>query len=326
MQLSKLKLIPLAAILSLLGVTGGARAEAYGYSYDNIFGLTITNPTGVISVAGTVDLSRATATLNGSSVVTGGAGVLDATQAARGAVAIGGNIFSPQGMTPTGYARGDAQIIGTQFPAFPAGATSTQAVGAAEALVSATGSADAAGRNGSSTGFAVDFSVTSPTATVAFNFAANPFMRVFLNLLAGAGSLSTANLATSFTITNAAGATVFNWAPDGVLGSAITGGTETADAANLNINLSTNTLTAGTLFTYDPTACGAPAGSATATSCGGLFAAVSNPLVAGNYTLTLNALESVDLLLSQVPEPGTVALLGLGLAGLCLGGRRKHAA
>lgn len=323
MKLSRLKLLPAAAALAMLCAAGGAQAGAYGYSYDNIFGLTITNPTGVVTVASTTNISRSTATLNGVSVINGGSGTLDSPQSAVGAVTKGQNDFTQQGPTGT-YSRGDAQIVSTQFPPFPPGATSTQATNAAEAHLDTAGTADASGRNGSTTGFSVTFVVGSPTATLAFNFLANPFMQVFLNNDVALGSSSTANLVVTFSITNALGATVFNWAPDGAIGSGISGGTESADAANLNTNLSTNFLTRGSLFTYDPTGCGAPTGTGIGTTCGGSFTALTNALAAGSYTLTLNAVESVDLVkVAAVPEPGTLALLGLGLAGLCYASRRK---
>ncbi|MFZ4875144.1 EDSAP-1 family PEP-CTERM protein [Janthinobacterium sp. Mn2066] len=323
MKLSQLKLLPAAAALAMLCAAGSAQAGAYGYSYDNIFGLTITNPTGIVTVASTTNISRSTSTLNGTSIINGGSGILDSPQAALGAVTKGENDFTQQGPNGT-YARGDAQIVSTQFPPFPPGATTTQAVNVAEAHLDSPGTADASGRNGSTTGFSVNFVVGSPTATLAFNFLANPFMQVFLNGDVGPGSSATANLVVTFSITNAAGITVFNWAPDGLLGSGITGGTETADGANLNTNLSTNFLTRGNLFTYDPTGCGAPTGTGVGTACGGTFAALTNTLVAGNYTLTLNAVESVDLVkVAPMPEPGTLALLGLGLAGLCYSSRRK---
>lgn len=323
MKLSRLKLLPAAAALAMLCAAGGAQAGAYGYSYDNIFGLTITNPTGVVTVASTTNISRSTATLNGVSVINGGSGTLDSPQSAVGAVTKGQNDFTQQGPTGT-YSRGDAQIVSTQFPPFPPGATSTQATNVAEAHLDTAGTADASGRNGSTTGFSVTFVVGSPTATLAFNFLANPFMQVFLNNDVALGSSSTANLVVTFSITNALGATVFNWAPDGAIGSGISGGTESADAANLNTNLSTNFLTRGSLFTYDPTGCGAPTGTGIGTTCGGSFTALTNALAAGSYTLTLNAVESVDLVkVAAVPEPGTLALLGLGLAGLCYASRRK---
>lgn len=323
MKLSQLKLLPACAALAMLCAAGGAQAGAYGYSYDNIFGLTITNPTGVVTVASTTNISRSTATLNGVSVINGGSGSLDSAQSAVGAVTKGQNDFTKQGPTGT-YSRGDARIVSTQFPPFPAGATSTQAVNVAEAHLDTAGTADASGRNGSTTGFSVTFVVGSPTATLAFNFLASPFMQVFLNNDVALGSSSTANLVVTFSITNALGATVFNWAPDGAVGSGISGGTESNDAANLNTNLSTNFLTRGSLFTYDPTGCGAPTGTGIGTACGGTFSALTNALAAGSYTLTLNAVESVDLVkVAAVPEPGTLALLGLGLAGLCYASRRK---
>lgn len=326
MKLSKLKLLPAAAALAMLCAAGSAQAGAYGYAYNNIFGLQIAAATGSITALNSTTISRATATLNGVSVINGGPGLLDSPRAAVGAVTKGENNFTQQGASGN-FSRGDAQVVSTQFPSFPPGSTSTQAVNVAEAhLGDPAGTADASGRNGSTTGFSVNFVVGSPTATLSFDFFSSPFMQVFLQSTVGQLSTATANLVMTITITDSAGATVFNWTPDGVLGSGIFGGTENADAANLNTSLATNFLTRGNLFTYDPTGCGTPGGTGVGTGCGGNFNAVSNALTTGNYTLTLNAVESVDLVKQAAPEPGTLALLGLGLAGLGYASRRKIAA
>ncbi|MBB5607044.1 MULTISPECIES: EDSAP-1 family PEP-CTERM protein [unclassified Janthinobacterium] len=211
------------------------QAGAYGYSYDNIFGLVITNPTGSITVASSSNISRGTATLNGASVIRGGSGISDTPQAALGTVTKGENDFSQQGASGI-YSRGDSQIVSTQFPSFPPGAASTQAVNVAEAHLADAGSADASGRNGSNTGFSVNFVVGSPSATLAFNFLAHPFMQVFLNSDIGIGSSSTANLVFSFTITDAAGHTMFNWAQDHRLKRQATGTRRTPRSPGLAFN------------------------------------------------------------------------------------------
>lgn len=328
MKPSLLSCLTLALASLMAGASSNAGATAYAYSYSNIFGLTVSNPTGSIAVAGNTDISRSTATLNGNSIIRGGNGFIDAPQSALGAVTKGQNNFSQQGQGAASYSRGDAQIISSQIPPFPAGATSTHAVNAAEAFLFETGNADASGRNGSNTGLRVNLVVGAPGATILFNFQAAPFMQVYLDALAGPGSSSSANMSLSFTITNALGLTVFNWSPDGAVGSGITGGTELADAADLNLSYSANTLTSGNLLTYDPLGCGAPNGTGTSSSCGGTYTALTNNLAAGNYTLTLNTINSADLAIfptvQLVSEPGTLALLGLGLTGLCLAGRQRQ--
>ncbi|MBE3025438.1 EDSAP-1 family PEP-CTERM protein [Janthinobacterium sp. GW458P] len=311
-----------AAVLTLLllGSSGAARATAYGYSYINAYGLTISNPSGSISLVSNIDLSRTTASLNGSGVIRGGSNEIDAPQAARGAVSKGQNDFTQQGMGNASYARGDAQIISSQIPPFPPGSTSTHTVNAAEAFLTGAGTADASGRNGSSTALAINIVVGEPGATLAFNFQAQPYMQLFLDAQAGLGSSASANVGLTFTLIDENGQVAFNWAPDGTLGSGILGGTELADSANLNTGYAQSPLTSGSLFTYDPTGCGAPTGTGSGTDCGGLFSAVTDNLAAGSYTLVLNMINSTELAYvpssTPMPSPGTLALMAAGCAAL----------
>ncbi|MNQ80428.1 hypothetical protein D3C85_954060 [compost metagenome] len=200
---------------------------------------------------------------------------------------------------------------------------------AAETFLTGGGSADASGRNGSSTALAINFVVGQPGATLAFSFQALPFMQLYLDALAGTGSAATTNMAMTFSIIDDNGQIVFNWAPDGSLGSGILGGTELADAANLNTGYAQTPLTSGGVFTYNPSGCGAPTGTGTGKTCGGQYGAVTDNLVAGNYTLVLNMLNSSELAyvpgVTPVALPGTLPLLAAGLAALaCLAPRRRR--
>ena len=80
----------------------------------------------------------------------------------------------------------------------------------------------------------------------------------------GTGLTSAANMFFNISLTDSFGE-VFSWSPDGAIGN-IVGGTETADAFDLNYGISGNT-------TYDPTL--------------GLFSATTNSLSAGYYTLNI---------------------------------------
>lgn len=327
MKLFNMTLIPIASAALLLCAAGNASAGIYGYAYNNVSGLAISG-TGGLTALSSVNSSVTAAILGAGFSTFGGPGVLDALQATVGNVTKGQNAFSPQGPGPQGnpiqsYSRADAQIVSTQFPS----GSSTHAVNVAEAHIAfaspAGTGATALGRNGSTT--AITFSTGA--GVVNFDFFAEPYMQTSISSVgSGPASSATAGLVVVFSITNSTGAIVFNWSPDGVAGG-ILGGTESADPWSLNVNLPIALPTTSGL--YDPFLCGAPSDATAPRACRGHYAASTASLASGNYTLTVQMVESVDLFkapLVRIPVPDTLALLGLGLAGLGFVNRRSATA
>jgi PEP-CTERM motif len=104
---------------------------------------------------------------------------------------------------------------------------------------------------------------------------------------------------------------MFSWAPDGTINlvPGIIGGTETSDGENLNLSI--NDLVADGLdVRYSDN-------GATFSN----FAAITGLLPVGTYTISLFTQESQ--LVDKVPEPATLALVGLGMLGMRFAGRRR---
>ena len=146
--------------------------------------------------------------------------------------------------------------------------------------------------------------------------------------LAELGTEAQANLNTSFSLrqdtdTDAGDGSALgfaNWNPQGTAANdcSASGGVtcaEDSDTQDLNINVGSAT----------PGADNAHSFAAGDTGFGDVltqFGITVGNLDAGQWTLTLNELKSVDLR-RQVPEPGILALVGIGLLGLGMSSRRK---
>ncbi|MDC8756181.1 EDSAP-1 family PEP-CTERM protein [Janthinobacterium fluminis] len=310
--------------LLALAMTGffaasNAQASAYAMSFNDVTNLVITPTAGIVFPPGnSTNNSGAVACLpNGTCVNNGGAGFINAPFAQVGAAPYADNTYRAvnREANANSFALADASIDSRQFIGDPF----TRARNMAEGLLLQTNTANATAGNSSATLLTSTFIVTG-NGTINFSFDAVPFIRTYL-VAAALGSQAEGILALNFNIVGspsntAPGSTglVFNWAPDGVAGG-ILGGTEGGDPFTLNTTLTALPGNPGPLV-YDPTGC-VP---------GGCFNATTSPLAEGTYTLNLAMRETVNLQLVQIPEPGSILLLGIGLAALGFTTRQRQSA
>lgn len=241
-----------------------------------------------------------------------------------GVAAIGDTYYKPYGTLPTNYSWGDARVISEQTLS---GVTAVARNAAESNIVPPEGSANADGTNKSSTRLDIPILIgadcgDSLKCAVSFSFQADPYIYASLDALAFPGSVARGSILTSITLNKVGFGTVFLWEPNGFLtpagggcgiNSPIFGGCETADAESLN-------LTKEVLLGGDPAAIHSPNYAANGF---GFFDAYTAYLGTGVYNLSLVMNEKTDV--KRVPEPATLALLGLGLTGLAFARRRKQA-
>lgn len=324
--MNRFKLLPLAGILAMgLFVAESAHAGAYGLASNDIRGFTI-RPGPGISFTTSIDTSSTSALLNGAGAgPNGGAGSSDAPVAvAPGSTPfqpqfVNNGAFQPAANTPVGpvgsFSYADALISHPGGGIFDARVIS-------EAHLDTAGTASGTATNSSATGFTATFTVATSTS-IDFSFTADPLIRVFLNANAAPGSFAQGTLSAALTISCASaggcggtplGGIVFAWAPNGSADGAAgvtgtVGGFEFTDSENLQASL-TQFTPGGQSFSPAPAAF-LP------------YRAATNDLPTGSYTLGL-AMTSTDAVIKKIPEPGSTALVALGLVGLGFAGRRRN--
>jgi PEP-CTERM motif len=309
----KLKLNKLAALVAVtLGVTAAPSAfavpEAMGQAVRQLSNFAFfNNSTNTVLNAVTASTS---ATLNGVTIGQTGnampvAPPADFLQKCLGTCGFAENDYTTHTAPVTGtFSRSDMRLQGVVVDGIPTVSSPAASSLVAETQIDGSGTGNAQTTSG--TGGVFTFTPANNGLQVRIDFNANDWLYAYVNPQFDAF----ASTSLSFTLRNVTtSTTVFSWAPDGASGG-ITGGTELFDPCSLNNTVSSNLLLPGIPI------------SAT---CTGFFSALTPVLVAGNvYQLSFAETTTANATV-QIPEPGSLAMVGAALVALGIARRRRTA-
>ena len=321
-----------------LGVTSQAHAYLYGVSNLSIndfrivfspnqptvnrFDFTLTN-TATLNGLSAINTATCGGTPGPGNNCTSALGKMDAAATnAPGSVGVirtenaGGppNEFTMYGPVGTNWSNSDSLIAQAELVQLGQ-PTITRNV--AEARLAAGGTAASTSKIESITGFTINFNVDGPLTTgLDLSFLADPELFAAISGQPPGTYSASASLSATFTLTQNTGGLGFaRWAPRGTAtNDCIALGVtcaESADSQDLNTNVGTTTNNTSSALSYDPNVLNQTP-----------FGIRIGGLTQGNWTLTLAESKSTTLS-STVPEPGALALLGIGLVGMGFSARRR---
>jgi hypothetical protein len=230
------------------------------------------------------------------------------------------NDFSYFGPGANEYSSSDSVIYTAQLTN-GAGFSPTHTEQIAESELQTGSSASASAEIQSLTGFIFEFTVAGANQIdIAFTSDSSRFVQINDAVAVTAGAQ--ANMEVEFRLENDSTGDFFLWRPNGNTASGAGGsfgvGTELADDFDLQNDFGVSTLDVSCAGAPVPGACP----SLGATQIGANHALNLVGLYDGDWTLTLSAFTSTSLT-RAIPEPGTLALVGMTLAGLGLASRRR---
>ena len=297
-------LVGVAAGAFTAGFASSANAGALSYSTLAISNFQIFDSGGTQYSVGDFDVlevgnfTKAEAALNGTGVI--GSNPMDVNLQCVGpsCAGIGENNFAQQPLPLGQFSRADAQLIGAGISGVPNTPNSVTTTTVAEIQLNQESEATSGSNTGTGTRFS--FSLANDD-TLTFDFNADATLRAMLeqdDVIAFAG------VAWSLSILDAAGSSVFEFAPTGA-----------GPGAPCSLNTSISTLDDDDGLVQF--------------GCSGNFTTTTPVLSAGqNYTLSINhessARGEVAFGPPQGPEPAAAALLGLGLLGVFAVRRRMR--